>query len=141
LQLTREAPADRQLIQSYNPGQFRVNGVTFHGPVIVSDAAALPWNATSVSTLTLDSFAPLRDMKVDVCLLGCGAKMDRLPKALRDALKEQGLCRADGHRLGLPYLQHARRRRPQDRSGLDPDLTGANKNGDLSGPRLASPLR
>ena len=91
MQLTREAPADRQLIQSYNPGQFRVNGMTFHGPVIVSAAAALPWNATSVSTLTLDSFAPLRDMKVDVCLLGCGAKMDRLPKALRDALKEEGL--------------------------------------------------
>jgi uncharacterized protein len=51
----------------------------------------VPWDVTGVGALTLDSFAPLRDLKVDVCLLGCGARMERLPKALRDALKEQGL--------------------------------------------------
>ncbi len=91
VQLTREAPAGHQLIQSYNPGEFRVNEVTFKGPTLVSADAVRPWVVASVETLTVEDFAPLKAMPVDVCLLGCGAKLVRLPKALRDALKEQGL--------------------------------------------------
>lgn len=91
VQLTREAPAGRQLIQSYNPGEFLVNDVTFKGPVLVSAGATSPWAVTSFETLVPEDFAALRLMPVDVCLLGCGPKLARLPKALRDALKEQGL--------------------------------------------------
>ena len=91
VQLTREAPAGRQLIQSYNPREFRVNDVSFKGAVPVNAHETRLWPVSSFDALTIDDFAPLKSMTVDVCLLGCGAKLARLPKSLRDALKEQGL--------------------------------------------------
>jgi uncharacterized protein len=91
VQLTREAPAGRQLIQSYDPGAFRVNDVTFTGPVLVGARETRPWAVSTIEALTVDDFAALKAMTVDVCLLGCGPRIARLPKPLRDALKEQGL--------------------------------------------------
>jgi len=89
--LSAQAPAGRQLIQSYNPGEFRVNDITFKGPVLVSADATRLWAVSSIEALTPEDFAPLHGMPVDVCLLGCGLKIARLPKPLREALKERGI--------------------------------------------------
>lgn len=93
MELTRQAPADRQLIQSYAGGKFRVSDVIYQGSVIVTPKATLPWTVLRLEDITLDSFAPLLtgEIKIDVCLLGCGARMQRLPAELRAALKEKGL--------------------------------------------------
>jgi len=93
LELTRQAPQGRELIQSYAGGKFRVSDVIYQGSVIVTPKATFAWSVTALADLTLESFAPLTsgDIKLDVCLLGCGAKMDRLPPDLRKALKEKGL--------------------------------------------------
>ncbi len=93
MELTRQAPQGRELIQSYAGGKFRVSDVIYQGSVIVTPKATFAWSVTALADLTLESFAPLTsgDIKLDVCLLGCGAKMDRLPPDLRKALKEKGL--------------------------------------------------
>lgn len=93
MELTRQAPAGRELIQSYAGGRFKVSGVIYTGSVIVTPKLTLPWPVTALTDLTVESFAPLfgGDIKVDVCLLGCGARMERLPVELRKALKEKGL--------------------------------------------------
>ena len=93
MELTRQAPQGRELIQSYAGGKFRVSDVIYQGSVIVTPKATFAWPVTALADLTLESFAPLLngEIKIDVCLLGCGAKMDRLPPDLRKALKEKGL--------------------------------------------------
>ncbi len=94
MKLTRQSAADRQLVQRYGNGGFRVSGVPFAGSVIVAVSETLPWSVTSMAELTLADFAPLiaRAGSIDVCLLGCGAAMQPLPRALRDALKDAGLA-------------------------------------------------
>ena len=93
MELTKQAPVGRELIQSYTGGRFKVSGVIHVGSVIVTPKLTMPWPVADLADLTIDSFAPLfgGDLKVDVCLLGCGARMERLPVDLRKALKEKGL--------------------------------------------------
>ena len=93
MELTRQTPAGRELIQSYAGGKFRVSDKIYQGSVIVTPKATFAWPVTRFEDITLDSFALLLagDIKVDVCLLGCGARMQRLPADVRSALKTQGL--------------------------------------------------
>jgi uncharacterized protein len=93
LKLTRQSSADRQLVQRYGNGGFRVSGVVFQGSVIVTPTASQSWSVASMDALTLDHFQPLiaRAATLDVCLLGCGMQMRPLPRAIREALKEAGL--------------------------------------------------
>lgn len=93
MELTRQTPAGRELIQSYAGGKFRVSDTIYQGSVIVTPKATFAWPVTAFADITLDSFALLLtgDIKVDVCLLGCGARMQRLPVDVRAALKEKGL--------------------------------------------------
>ena len=93
MELTKQAPPGRELIQSYTGGRFKVSGVIYTGSVIVTPKLTLPWPVTTLAALTVESFAPLLrgEIVVDVCLLGCGPRMERLPADLRKALKEKGL--------------------------------------------------
>jgi len=93
LKLTRQSSADRQLIQRYGNGGFRVSGVDFLGSVIVTPGQAMAWPVAAFAQLTIRDFEPLIAMAkgFDVCLLGCGVQMQPLPKDIRLALKEAGL--------------------------------------------------
>lgn len=93
MKLTRHSSADRQLVQRYGNGGFRVSGVVFEGSVIVMPTASLVWPATSVRLLSVADFQPLIDRasELDVCLLGCGLQMTPLAREVREALKEAGL--------------------------------------------------
>ena len=91
MKLTRQSAADRQLIQRYGNGGFRVSNVDFTGAVIVTPEHTVSWAATSVADLTPADFAPLMNQSLDVCLLGCGKEMLPLKPELRAALKEAGI--------------------------------------------------
>jgi uncharacterized protein len=93
LELTKQAPPGRELIQSYTGGHFKVSGVVYTGSIIVTPKLTFAWPVAALDDLTVESFAPLLsgEIQVDVCLLGCGARMARLPVELRKALKEKGL--------------------------------------------------
>jgi uncharacterized protein len=93
LKLTRQSSADRQLVQRYGNGGFRVSGVNFQGSVIVTPGQAMAWPVGSFAQLTIADFAPLIALAkgFDVCLLGCGMQMQPLPKDIRLALKDAGL--------------------------------------------------
>ena len=93
MKLTPQSSTDRQLVQRYGNGGFRVSGVAFQGSVIVIPTAAIAWPVASITGLTVADFEPLiaRRAELDVCLLGCGAQMLPLPKDIRLALKEAGL--------------------------------------------------
>jgi len=93
VQLTRQEAGGRQVIQRYGAGQFRVSGVVFPSSILVLPGQTTPWSATAMEDLTAESFAALLPVAgtLDVCLLGCGARMKPLPAALRAQLKEAGL--------------------------------------------------
>ena len=114
--------ADRQVIQSYAAGRFKISGVTHEGPVIVLPGRTLAW--TPRDPLIPDDFAALATLpaaeKIDVLLLGSGPRaLPPLP-ALRAALRDHGIalevmdtgaaCRtynvllADGRRVAAALL-------------------------------------
>ena len=93
MKLARHAPTDRQIVQRYGNGGFRVSGVDFAGSVLVRPQGTESWSASSLEDITLNDFAPVLEHAnaLDVFLLGCGAQMERLSPDLRNALKDGGL--------------------------------------------------
>ncbi len=120
--ITPIIPSDRQVIDGYGDGQFCVSGKWRTGAVVVLPDRTQPWNAPDFSALTVDDFAMVvgAQPRVELLLLGSGAKMQLLPKALRQSLREAGLvvevmdtgaaCRtynvllAEGRRVGAALL-------------------------------------
>ncbi|MGE0725365.1 MAG: Mth938-like domain-containing protein [Alphaproteobacteria bacterium] len=86
-------PADRQFIQSYGPGRFRISGVDHAGSVLVTPERTAPWPVAH--------FAALDEAAIDgvgravagaeILLLGCGAMTELLLPALRQRFRAAGL--------------------------------------------------
>lgn len=121
--ITPMIPADRQVIDGFGPGQFCVASKWRDGAVIVLPTLTLAWEGvTNVAALTVDDFQPVLDAepKVELLLLGCGARHSLPPKALRLGLREYGIvveamdsaaacrtfnvCLAEGRRVAAALL-------------------------------------
>ena len=120
--ITPMIPSDRQVIDGYGEGQFCVSGKWRTGAVVVLPDRTQPWDAPDFPALTADDFAMVvgAQPRVELLLLGTGARMQLLPKALRQSLREAGLvvevmdtgaaCRtynvllAEGRRVGAALL-------------------------------------
>lgn len=85
----------QQIIQSYAGGVFKINGVTYQGPVYVFPEKTLIWNpqALQIHSLVPTDFDLLveNSHQIDVFLLGCGAHIQFLPANLKSSLKSKGL--------------------------------------------------
>jgi uncharacterized protein len=93
MDITPVIAADRQVIDSYGPGFFRIAGIVHNGPVLVFPDRTLPWSVSDFAELQFADFQPLIDAtpKIEVLLLGAGARMALLPSALRRTLRDAGL--------------------------------------------------
>ncbi|MDR3518206.1 MAG: Mth938-like domain-containing protein [Azospirillaceae bacterium] len=91
--LTPVIPADRQVIDSYGPGWFRISGIIHRGAVLVFPDRSQAWPVAGFEGLSLESFAALDQAQppIEVLLLGCGPRMQLLPAALRQRLKQSGI--------------------------------------------------
>lgn len=91
--ITRIAPTDRQHIQKYGPDGFTVSALRFAGPVLVFPNESLNWGCTSMEALDSAVFETVleRASSLDVCLLGCGARMQLIPNDVKAALKDAGV--------------------------------------------------
>jgi uncharacterized protein len=84
--------ADRQVIDSYGSGSFRVSGVAHEGAIIVFPEATMPWEAARIEDVTFASLTPVHARGgVEILLVGCGRRTVLLPKDLRARLKEAGI--------------------------------------------------
>ncbi len=94
MKLTKQEAPGRQVIQRYGAGQFRVSGAVYPGSVLVLPGQTVLWPVAAAGELSFDHFAALLAIAatLDVCLLGCGARMVPLPAALRAKLKQAGLA-------------------------------------------------
>ncbi|MBI1205737.1 MAG: hypothetical protein GC191_00455 [Azospirillum sp.] len=93
MDVTPWVSATLQLIERYTVDEFRIRGTVHHGPVIVFRNHTEAWTATDFDGLTIDSFAAVAAAapRIEILLIGCGARIRLLPKALRQALRDAGL--------------------------------------------------
>ena len=85
-------PAGRQVIETYGDMRFRISGAAYEHSVIVLPDRVMPSAPPTWADVTFESFAELCAADAaDVLLLGCGARAELPPRALRQALREQGL--------------------------------------------------
>ncbi|MCC7271854.1 MAG: Mth938-like domain-containing protein [Alphaproteobacteria bacterium] len=87
------APADRQFIQSYGPGRFRVSGIEHGASIIVTPARTVAWSAPAGAAvdaaLTAEIVAAAAG--AEILLLGTGRRLVPLPRALRGTLRAAGM--------------------------------------------------
>lgn len=91
--ITPRIPAGRQVIQTYGNGGFRVSGQFYRGSVLIFPNQTLAWPVAAMAELSHASLEPVAGAgaEVEILLIGCGAAMAPIPKALRDWLRGSGI--------------------------------------------------
>ena len=94
MDITPVVPADRQVIQSYGGGGFRITGARHAGSVLVFPGRTLAWPVTAIEAATADSLAEVfaGASKVELLLIGTGARMVAVPAALRAHFRAAGVA-------------------------------------------------
>ena len=93
LDINPVVPKDRQLIQAYGDGRFKIAGIAYEGSVIVFREKTIDWHVTSHTDIDEASLAAAiaETADVDILLIGCGPTFQAIPKDLRLALKAHGI--------------------------------------------------
>jgi uncharacterized protein len=92
MDVTPQIPADRQLIQGYGDGGFRITGARHEGSVLVLPGRTHAWPVRRLSEATRASLEPLIESRaVDLLLVGCGGGIQPLPPGLRQELRAAGM--------------------------------------------------
>jgi uncharacterized protein len=99
--ITPRIPAGRQVIQAYGDGGFRISGQFYRGSVLIFPNQTLAWPVTAMAELSQASLDPIAaaSAEIDILLIGCGAAMALIPKALRVWLRGSGIV-TDGMDTG-----------------------------------------
>jgi len=86
-------PRERQLIQTYGPGHFRISDVDHQGAVLVLPHHTTAWAVAAATDIAPDNLAAViaASPPVEVLVVGCGAKAAFIPPSRRNALKAHGL--------------------------------------------------
>jgi uncharacterized protein len=86
-------PADRQVIESYGEGRFRVTGVAYEGSILVFPDRVVDWPLAEIGDLGLDQLSDVLESEppVDVLLIGCGPRARPVPPPVKKALREAGV--------------------------------------------------
>jgi uncharacterized protein len=98
MEITPAIPEDRQVIDSYGPGRFKIAKVSYEGALFVLPDRVVPWEGAppSGAHLMREHVAPLfaveADTPVELLLVGTGARMERVPQATIQALREDGVA-------------------------------------------------
>jgi uncharacterized protein len=95
MDLTPLVPQGRQIIESYGDGRFRVTGALHQGSILVYPDKTVAWDVVESAALTEESLAGIAAAgdagKIDLLLIGCGARMVMIPQKLRTALRSHGV--------------------------------------------------
>lgn len=89
LDITPMTPADRQIVQAYGEGGFRITGRDHAGSVLVFLGETRPWSGA----LDLDALAPVVEAAadIDILVVGCGPGFTLPPEDLKARLKSHGI--------------------------------------------------
>jgi len=93
MDITPNIAQDRQVIESYGQGRFRISGRSYSGSVLVFPGRTLAWPVAAMADMSPDALAGVMAERpaVEILLIGCGARLTPLPVALRAALRQHGI--------------------------------------------------
>jgi uncharacterized protein len=82
-----------QIVEAYGPLRFRVSGTVHQTSVIVFPEETVTWPVESFASLVKGDFDAVieRAGDIEILLLGCGARMELVPRAFRDHLRASGV--------------------------------------------------
>src|SRR3546814_5471926 len=72
-------PLDRQVINAYGDGGFRINGQRWDQPILIFPGLTVAWAVDGFAGMTVESLQPVfaADPAVELLLVGCGPSIDR----------------------------------------------------------------
>lgn len=91
MKLHASVPGAANVITAYGEGYVMVSGARHQSSVIVTAEAVLPWQAVSFENLTAQDFEALKDLGVEIVLLGTGPKQRFPHPRLTAALARAGI--------------------------------------------------
>ena len=93
MDVTPLIPQGKQVVESYGEGRFRISGRVHQGSVIVFPDRTLVWPVSDFAELKPESLEEVAAERksVDLLLLGCGARMQLVPRILREKLRVAGI--------------------------------------------------
>ncbi|MCW0236477.1 MAG: Mth938-like domain-containing protein [Ferrovibrio sp.] len=93
MDLLPRIPADRQVINAYGDGGFRITGRHWTESVLVFPGQTLSWGIADIAALTPQSLDAVftMDPVVELLLIGCGPNMVFIDKAVRAEIRARGL--------------------------------------------------
>lgn len=85
--------AEKIRINGYDESKFYANGVEIEGSIICLSRLALKWTPKSFEDVTPESLAIFELLRPapEILILGCGRRMGRVSKELRDYLRKNGI--------------------------------------------------
>ncbi len=93
MDVTPLIPSGRQLIEAYGGGRFRITGIIYEFPIVVSRLRTVAWPVADVSELALAgvlaAFGDVPDF--DILLVGCGPRMTLVAQAIRAEFRARGI--------------------------------------------------
>ena len=94
LDITPLVPEDRQIVQSYGTGRFRVSRIEYQGSIIVLPGRTVSWHIVKHDDINIKNLvAVLEEVpRIEILLIGCGQMMQLLPRELTDACRRKGLA-------------------------------------------------
>lgn len=96
MDITPLIPEHNQIIQSYGPGSFKVNGISYTHSIIVTPDRTMKWEVPANfkdldETHLEDMFEKLAGASIDVLLLGTGETGEFLPPHLLKSIREHNI--------------------------------------------------
>ena len=91
MKLHASVPGSANVINAYGEGYVMVNGARHDSSVIVMAGEVRPWQASSFATLTPEDFDVLRNLGLEIVVLGTGPKQRFPHPRLTAALARAGI--------------------------------------------------
>ncbi len=93
MDVTPIIPQDRQVIDSYGPGRFRIATKVYESSVLVFPERTIAWPVSAMKDVSSQSLELVMQAEpsVDVLLVGCGPRMQLMESELRAELRAAGI--------------------------------------------------
>ena len=93
MDITPLVSEDRQIVQSYGSGHFRVSRIEYQGSIIVLPARTVLWEIATFDDISIGSLASVfeEEPMLEILLIGCGKVMQLLPHELMVSSRQKGL--------------------------------------------------
>ena len=94
MEITPLVPENRQIVQSYGIGRFKVSQIEYESSIIVLPLRTLSWAVKALNDINFQNLAPVLEDNppIDILLIGCGKSMQLLPRDFSDRWRQNSIA-------------------------------------------------